>query len=123
MTPEEAAKWKAKCISRGKLMDRFRTNVQEIVDHAENEIDRVYLGSTNHLEWLKDMALEMERWNWDAIIREREEVDPYQAMRELRGQNEALRKALQDERQRCADIARNASGSEEAYRQIMGEDE
>lgn len=38
------------------------------------------------------------------------------------GGRELVCRAILAERERCADIARNASGPEEAYREIMGED-
>ena len=85
ITQLEAMNWKAKAISRGKLLERFRADMSDIVRHAENEGDRVYLGSTNHLDRLKDAVDEMERMNWDRVMRERVNVDPYAEMRKLRG--------------------------------------
>lgn len=84
--------WKAKAISRGKLLERFRDRLQEIVDHVENEGDRVYFGSTNHLDHLKEIADEMDMWKWDRIIKERPEVDPYAELRRVRsGIREAVK--------------------------------
>jgi hypothetical protein len=39
------------------------------------------------------------------------------------GGRELVCRAILAERERCADIARNASGSEEAYRAIIDEDD
>lgn len=81
---DELAAHKAKSIARGKLLERFRCYLQEVVDHVSDEGDRVYFGSTNHFTYLKDIVNEMDMWNWDAIIRERPEIDPYEEMRALR---------------------------------------
>lgn len=88
--------FKAKAISRGKLLERFRNYLQEIVDHVANEGDRVYFGSTNHFDYLKEVADEMDMWKWDRIIKERPEIDPYDALRALRVRYEALLEALQE---------------------------
>lgn len=97
----EAAAYKAKSIARGRLMERFRDAVHNICDGAVNEVDRVYFGSTNDFEYLKECALEMEDWNWDRIMREREEIDPYAVMKDQRSnisaleeENKRLREAL-----------------------------
>jgi hypothetical protein len=88
--------FKAKAISRGKLLERFRCHIQEIIDHAANEGDRVYFGSTNHFDYLKEVADEMDMWKWDRIIKERPEIDPYDALRALRVRYEVLLEALQE---------------------------
>jgi hypothetical protein len=86
----EANVFKAKSIARGKLLERFRCHVQEVVEHAEDEGDRVYFGTSNHFEYLKEIAEEMDMWGWDAVIRERDEVDPYADLRKVSDENRAL---------------------------------
>ncbi|MEZ0003816.1 hypothetical protein [Sinorhizobium fredii] len=88
--------FKAKAISRGKLLERFRCHLQEVVDHVANEGDRVYFGSTNHFDFLKDVVDEMDMWKWDRIIKERPEIDPYAELRALRPRLEALTEALRE---------------------------
>ncbi|ASS55876.1 hypothetical protein [Rhizobium leguminosarum] len=90
ITQPEASAFKAKSIARGKLLERFRCHVQEVVEHAEDEGDRVYFGTSNHFEYLKEIADEMDMWGWDAVIRERAEVDPYADLRKVRDENRAL---------------------------------
>lgn len=100
--------FKAKAISRGKLLERFRCHLQEIVDHADNEGDRVYFGSTNHFDHLKEIVDEMDMWKWDRIIKERPEIDPYAALRELRPRLEALTELLRE----CEDYFDNRADAE-----------
>lgn len=105
ITQAEAAAHKAKAIARGKLLDRFRCHIQEIVDHASDEGDRVYFGSTNEFEYLKDIVSEMDMWNWDTVIKQRGEIDPYAEMRTLRTECEKLRQIISD----CASALPNGA--------------
>lgn len=92
--------WKAKAISRGKLLERFRDTVLNMVDGVENEGDRVYLGSTNDFDQLREIGKEMDMWKWDRILKERPERDPYADCRELRAAlaaKDAELAALKDE--------------------------
>jgi hypothetical protein len=82
--------FKAKAISRGKLLDRFRLTMIEVKDHIEDEGDRVYFGSSNHAEALKEVIHEMDVLRWDRIIAERPEIDPYEECRKLRLQLSAM---------------------------------
>lgn len=81
---DEAVVFKAKAVSRGKLLERFRDCIMNMTDTAVNEGDRVYFGSTNDFEQLREIGQQMDRWNWDAIIRERPEIDPYADARAAR---------------------------------------
>lgn len=76
--------WKAKAISRGKLLERFRDLILNMADNVTNEGDRVYFGSTNDYDELREIGREMDMWKWDAIMRERPEPDPYASCREQR---------------------------------------
>jgi hypothetical protein len=109
ITQPEANAFKAKSIARGKLLERFRCHVQEVVEHAEDEGDRVYFGTSNHFEYLKEIADEMDMWGWDAVIRERDEVDPYADLRKVRDENRALieeRDRLREENERLRQLLR-----------------
>ena len=90
----EANVFKAKSVSRGKLLERFRCHVQEVVDHADDEGDRVYFGTSNDFEYLKEIVGEMEMWKWDAIMREREETDPYADLRSARKELNASKSTI-----------------------------
>lgn len=94
LSPVQAAAFKAKSIARGKLLERFRCHVQDIVDHADDEGDRVYFGSTNDFEYLKEIVSEMDMWQWDTVIKERAEIDPYAEMRSLRAECEKLKESI-----------------------------
>jgi hypothetical protein len=109
ITQPAANAFKAKSIARGKLLERFRCHVQEVVEHAEDEGDRVYFGTSNHFEYLKEIADEMDMWGWDAVIRERDEVDPYADLRKVRDENRALieeRDRLREENERLRQLLR-----------------
>ena len=96
ISQKDALIFKAKSLARGRLLERFRCHVQEIVEHAEDEGDRTYFGSMNHFEHLKEMADEMDMWNWDSVIRQRDEVEPYAELRKLRSEHETVKKELLD---------------------------
>jgi len=76
--------FKAKAISRGKLLDKVRNRIVEITDHIQNEGDRAYFGSTNHADELVKLFHELDGLRWGRIIAERPERDPYADCFELR---------------------------------------
>ncbi len=90
------------------LLDAARNRIQEIFDHLDDEGDRVYLGSTNHRDWLRDMLDHMDRWSFDATLPKGDinkmEADPYAEIRELRDRAEAAEAEL-DSRTRALDEA------------------
>ena len=75
------------------LLDAARRRIQEIFDHLDDEGDRVYLGSTNHRDWLRDMLDHMDRWSFDAMLPKGDinkmEADPYAEIRAQRARAEA----------------------------------
>lgn len=75
------------------LLDAARRRIQEIFDHLDDEGDRVYLGSTNHRDWLLDMLDHMDRWSFDAMLPKGDinkmECDPYAEIRSQRARAEA----------------------------------
>lgn len=91
---------KAKSLSRGKLLERFRDTILNLCDHAKDEGDRAYFGSTNDLDDLREIAREMDAWKWDAIIRERSEEDPYQKLRDQSRRIIDLERQLTEARER-----------------------
>lgn len=74
------------------LLDAARMRIQEIFDHLDDEGDRVYLGSTNHRDWLRDMLDHMDRWSFDAMLPKGDinkmEGDPYAEIRTQRARAE-----------------------------------
>lgn len=87
--------WKAKAIARGKLLERFRDLIMNMADTVGNEGDRVYFGSTNDYHELREIGQEMDMWNWDRIIRDRPERDPYADCRQYRALIETLVEVLE----------------------------
>lgn len=75
------------------LLDAARSRIQHIFDHLDDEGDRVYLGSTNHRDWLRDMLDHMDRWSFDAMLPKGDinkmEGDPYAEIRSQRARAEA----------------------------------
>lgn len=88
---------KGKSISRGRRLYRLNQHIQQVCDVVEDDGDRVYFGSTNDADVLKELAQAMDGLNWGAIIRERDEVDPYAEIKRLiHERDEARNKALED---------------------------
>ncbi|QSZ57248.1 hypothetical protein BTN45_09120 [Rhizobium sp. ZX09] len=90
------------------LLDAARNRIQEIFDHLDDEGDRVYLGSTNHRDWLRDMLDHMDRWSFDAILPKRDinkmEGGPYAEIFAQRARAEAAEAEL-DSQTRALDEA------------------
>ena len=90
----ERTLYKGKYRSMASLMEDARSKIREISDHTEDEGDRAYFGSTNHADWLQDLAEEMEAWVIDFELPEGDinkmERDPYA---EIRGQRSRAEKA------------------------------
>lgn len=61
-----------------RLLTRFHDSVLEIAATVEDEGDRIYFGSTNDVDTLKDLARELEDARWDRVLRvDREMPDLY----------------------------------------------
>jgi hypothetical protein len=73
--------FKAKDASKSKLLERFRDLLLNMCDHFEDEGDRVFFGSTNDPDELREIAREMDAWKWDAIMGQTKS-DPYAKLRE-----------------------------------------
>lgn len=90
------------------LLDAARMRIQQIADHLDDEGDRVYLGSTNHRDWLREMLDHMDRWSFDAMLPKGDinkmEADPYAEIRTQRARADAAEAEL-DWRTRALDDA------------------
>lgn len=84
--------YKGKYRSMASLMETARSQIRQISDHTEDEGDRAFFGSTNHADWLKDLAEDMEGWLIDFELPKGDinkmERDPYAAIREQRARAE-----------------------------------
>lgn len=101
------------------LLDAARQRIQEIFDHLDDEGDRVYLGSTNHRDWLRDMLDHMDRWSFDAMLPKGDinkmEADPYAVIRAQRVRADVAEAAVKQLREAVSDLCA-------AYSACNGED-
>ena len=96
--------YKGKYRALLKLASRVRNRLVKITDHLEDEGDRIYFGSTNDADLLRDLKDDADGWIWDAIDKtNRMLADPYAEIREQRARAEKaeaeaaeLRKQLDD---------------------------
>lgn len=90
--------YKGKYRSMASLMEKARSQIRQISDHTEDEGDRAFFGSTNHADWLQDLAEDMEAWVIDFELPKGDinkmESDPYAAIREQRARAEKAETAL-----------------------------
>ncbi|MFV1627977.1 hypothetical protein VWY34_15515 [Phaeobacter sp. JH20_02] len=74
------------------LSIRFHDQVSNIVDALEDEGDRVYLGSTNDADTLRDIAQTVQAIQWE---KDEPPVDWHKRVQELLSERDALRSQLQ----------------------------
>lgn len=90
--------YKGKYRSMASLMETARSQIRQISDHIEDEGDRAFFGSTNHADWLKDLAEDMEAWVIDFELPKGDinkmERDPYATIREQRARAEKAEASL-----------------------------
>lgn len=72
---EQITSLKSKLTARAKSMLRLRDILTFIVDELDDEGDRVYFGSSNHAEQLRELAEDFDAWHWDDIIADSKDVD------------------------------------------------
>ena len=51
-----------------KLIDHLSSFLKELTDELEDEGDRIYFGSTNHADQLRELANEFDMERWDKLI-------------------------------------------------------
>lgn len=90
--------FKGKYRSIVTLLNTTRCQLQEIFDHVDDEGDRRYFGSTNHVDWLRDLLDDMDGWSIDAMLPKGDinkmEGDPYAEIRSQRARAEAAEAEL-----------------------------
>ncbi len=100
--------FKGKYRSIVALLNSTRQQLQEIFDHVDDEGDRRYFGSTNHVDWLRDLLDGMDGWSIDAMLPKGDvnkmEADPYAEIRTQRARADAAEAEL-DSRTRALDDA------------------
>lgn len=91
------AEAKANEIYSSQLMRRFRDTLSNVRDGLEDEGDRIYFGSTNDADQLRDIIEEVEELEWDRVLASsQKKPDLYAHIRELNTEVRALR-ALRDD--------------------------
>jgi hypothetical protein len=68
-------------VARAKTLLRLRDVLTQVHDHIEDEGDRVYFGSTNDAETLKDVWQELDGWSWDDIMSDGKLTDIFEISR------------------------------------------
>lgn len=71
----EAVTLQAKLTARAKSMLRLRDTLIHITEDIEDETDRVYFGSTNDAERLKEVTADLDDWHWDTIMGDAKQPD------------------------------------------------
>ncbi|MCV0395419.1 MAG: hypothetical protein K5872_21985 [Rhizobiaceae bacterium] len=71
----------AALTARAKTMLRLRDTLVQVHDHIEDEGDRVYFGSSNDADILKEVWHDLDGWNWDDIMADGKLPDVYEASR------------------------------------------
>lgn len=81
-------------IYSSQLMRKFRDTLSNVRDGLEDEGDRIYLGSTNDADQLREIVEEVEELEWDRIMASsRKKPDLYAKLRSLNTEVRALRAA------------------------------
>ena len=69
-TRKERDNARSECAWLAKRLIRLREALNNIALGAEDEGDRVYFGSTNDADWLKEIARDVDAYAFDRIMRE-----------------------------------------------------
>ena len=72
---------RAELTMRAKMMVRLRDILHNITDTMEDEGDRIYFGSTNDADQLKDIVHEFDGLVWDGILSDSKGEDVYATCR------------------------------------------
>lgn len=81
-------------IARSKLMQRLRDTLVDILEGIEDEGDRIYFGSSNDADELRDGFRTLEDWNWHDILRDEKLIDPFETSRNAIARAEAAEASL-----------------------------
>lgn len=98
MTPEQAlAVAQSDAALYARTLGKMRLTLLTAVDGAENEVDRVYFGSTMHFDALRDLAHEIDDFHWDKIMESSQpKTDVYAIIAGLRADKASLIAALDE---------------------------
>ncbi|KJF73189.1 hypothetical protein RP75_13420 [Agrobacterium arsenijevicii] len=111
--------FKGKYRSIVTLLNTTRCQLQEIFDHVDDEGDRRYFGSTNHVDWLRDLLDDMDGWSIDDMLPKGDinkmEADPYAEIRAQRARAEAAEAEVKRLRSVLGPIAKVAGDISESW--------
>lgn len=83
---------RAEEIYSSQLMRKFRDTLSNVKDGMEDEGDRIYFGSTNDADQLREIVDEVEELEWDRILASsQKKPDMYAQLRKLNSEVQALR--------------------------------
>ncbi len=86
---------KADEIYASQLMRKFRDTLLNIVDGCDDEGDRIYFGSTNAADQLREISEEIDELAWDKILASsQKKPDLWATIRTLNGERRALLEVL-----------------------------
>jgi hypothetical protein len=100
------AEVRADAVHMAKLLIKVRNDVNVATDRLVDEGDRVYFGSSNEADRLKDLAEELDSFQWDLITPASKGYDLYAEMRKLREEVAAAKAEAQTMRDAIAKITR-----------------
>ena len=97
-----------------RLLLRLRDRLVLITDGLDDEGDRVYLGSTNDADDLREIMQSLDDVRWDRATRDAELPDLYADLRALRGTEAALRAQVEGLAEACGHWLARHSQAESA---------
>jgi chromosome segregation ATPase len=107
---------KANEIYSSQLLRRFRDTLSNVRAGLEDEGDRIYFGSTNDADELRDIIEAIEELEWDRIMAsERKKPDLWARIREL---NEEVR-ALKSDRDSWRRVAERLEAEKQAFSEAI----
>jgi hypothetical protein len=86
---------------RCKTITSLRAALVNIVDGLVDEDDRVYFGSTNDADELRDLHIQLDQWNWAVIASDVVPDDPYASARNAWTKAGVLQAGLNASQAKC----------------------
>ena len=93
----------AELVYQAELLKRCRDGLAIFIHDLEDEGDRVYFGSTNHADDLRDIYRNLDDWDIERHLTHMEGRDLYADLRDLRDRNQELEGALSEAKRAVGD--------------------
>lgn len=94
----------AEIVYQAKLLKQVRDRFTLIIHDIEDEGDRVYFGSSNHADDLRDTVEQLDDWDWHRIDKASKGRDLYADLRAVRELNRELVVVLGTVRDYVSDV-------------------